>query len=145
MSIVSPCLFRYGYTSPACSYLAQVCSASSTFICLKEAWIMWTEAKCLTVVVDIRPGFITMKPKILPFVTNKGSRQGKLRSQNLDEACLKRRYSVYLFETTTQGSVLKVGKLRLSGNHTVTEYEMSREQYRQKTDGEFIQMSEFSR
>ena len=72
-----------------------------------------------------------MKPMTLPFVTNKGSRQGKLRSQNLDEACLKRRYSVYLFETTTQGSVLKVGK-RLGGNHTVTEYEMSREQYRQK-------------
>ena len=41
------------------------------------------------------------------FVTNKGCHQGKVRSQNLDEACLKRRYSVYLFETTTQGSVLK--------------------------------------
>ena len=33
-----------------------------------------------------------MKPKISRFVTNKGSRQGKVRSQNLDEACLKRRY-----------------------------------------------------
>ena len=51
MSIVSPCLFRYEYTSPACSNLAlQVCSVPSTFICLKEAWTMWTE-KCLTVVV----------------------------------------------------------------------------------------------
>ena len=54
------------------------------------------------------PGFITMKPMISRFVTNKGSHQGKLRSHNLDEACFKRRYSVYLFETTTQGSVLKV-------------------------------------
>ena len=45
---------------------------------------------------------------ISPFVTNKGSRQRKLRSQNLDDACLKRGYSVYLFESTTQGSVLKV-------------------------------------
>ena len=56
----------------------------------------------------IGPGFITMKPKISRFVTKKGSRQGKLRSQNLDEACLKRRYSVYLFKTTTQGSVVNV-------------------------------------
>ena len=30
-------------------------------------------------------GFITTKPKISRFVTNKGSRQGKVRSQNLDE------------------------------------------------------------
>ena len=30
-----------------------------------------------------------MKPKISRFVTNKGSRQGKVRSQNLVEACLK--------------------------------------------------------
>ena len=37
-------------------------------------------------------GFITMKPKISRFVTNKGSRQGKVRSQNIDEACLNRRY-----------------------------------------------------
>ena len=43
MSIVSPCLFRYGYTSPACSNLAQLCSVPLTFICLKEAWTMWTE------------------------------------------------------------------------------------------------------
>ena len=33
----------------ACSNLAQVCSVPLTFICLKEAWTMWTE-KCLTVV-----------------------------------------------------------------------------------------------
>ena len=38
------------------------------------------------------PSFITMKPNISRFVTNKGSRQGKLRSQIQDEACLKRRY-----------------------------------------------------
>ena len=50
VSIVSPCLFRYGYTSFVCSNLAQVCSVPLTFICLKEAWTMWTE-KCLTVVV----------------------------------------------------------------------------------------------
>ena len=50
MSIVSPCLFRYGYTSPACFNLAQVCSVPLTFICIKEAWTVWTE-KCLTVVV----------------------------------------------------------------------------------------------
>ena len=43
-------VFRYGYTIPACSNLAQVCSVPLTFICLKEAWTMWTE-KCLTVVV----------------------------------------------------------------------------------------------
>ena len=43
------------------------------------------------------PGFIAMKPKISRFVTNKGSRQEKLRSQNLHEACLKGRYSVYFF------------------------------------------------
>ena len=48
------------------------------------------------------PDFITLKPKTARFVTNKGSCQGKLRRQTLDEACLKRRYSVYLFETTTQ-------------------------------------------
>ena len=51
-------------------------------------------------------GRVAGKPKVV--ITNKGSRQGKLGSQNLDEACLKRRYSVYLFETTMQGSVLKV-------------------------------------
>ena len=28
---------------------------------------------------------------------------------------------------------IEVGKLRLSGNHTVTEYEMSREPYSQKS------------
>ena len=109
MSIVSPCLFHYGYTRPACSNLAQVCSVPSTFICLKEAWTMWTE-KCLTVVVrqKARLHYDEANDLSFAFVTNKGSRQGKLRSQNLDEACLKRRYSVYLFETTTQGSVLKV-------------------------------------
>ena len=67
---------------------------------------MWTEM-CF----DIRPRLHYNEANDLTFaqfVTNKGSRQGKLRSQNLDEACLKRRYSVYLFETTTQGSVLKV-------------------------------------
>ena len=40
-------------------------------------------------------------------VTNKLSRQGKLRSQNQDEACLKDDNSVYLLENTTQGSMLK--------------------------------------
>ena len=40
-------------------------------------------------------------------VTNKLSRQGKLRSQNQDEACLKDDNSVYPLENTTQGSMLK--------------------------------------
>ena len=41
-----------------------------------------------------------IKLKIARFVTNKGSRLGKLHNRTLDEACLKRRYSV--------GSVLKL-------------------------------------
>ena len=36
-------------------------------------------------------GFITMTPKISRFVTDMESRQGKLRSRNLDEACFTRR------------------------------------------------------
>ena len=38
MNIVSPCLFCLGYTSAACSNLAQEFSVPSTVICRKEAW-----------------------------------------------------------------------------------------------------------
>ena len=111
MNIMSPCLFGY-YTSPACSNLAQEFSVPSTVICRKEAWTQgldhaYREVFC-RLGSTLGPGFNTIKPKISRFVTNKIRRQRKLRSQNLDEACLKRLYSVYLFETTTQGSVLKV-------------------------------------
>ena len=112
INIVSPCLFPLGYTSSACSNLAQEFSVPSTVICRLEAWTLSLDHVYREVFFRLGsilgPGFITMKPKISRFVTNKGSRQGKLRSQNLDEACLKRRYSVYLFKTTTQGSVVKV-------------------------------------
>ena len=37
------------------------------------------------------------------------------------------------------------GELRLSGNHTVTEYEMSGEPYSEKSGWINIQLSEFSR
>ena len=57
---------------------------------------------------DIRAWLHYDEAKDLTFYHQQGSRQGKLRSQNLDEACLKRRYSVYFFKTTTQGSVVKV-------------------------------------
>ena len=76
------------YTSTACSNLAQEFWVPSTVICRKEAWAPGLDH----VYREVGPGFITMKPKISRFVTNKGSRQGKVRSQNLDEACLKRRY-----------------------------------------------------
>ena len=39
-----------------------------------------------------------MKPRISRFVTNKGSRQGKVRSQNLDEACLKKKLFLSIFD-----------------------------------------------
>ena len=98
---------------PACSNLAQEFSVQSTVICRKEAWTpgldhVYREVFC-RFGSRLGPGFITMKPKISRFVTNKGNRQEKLHSQNLDDAFLKRRYSVYIFfETTTQGSELKV-------------------------------------
>ena len=72
MSIVSPCLFRYGYTSPACSNLAQEFSVPSTFICRKKS-LEHVDRELFS-----RHGS--------RFVSNRGSRQGKLRSQNLDEA-----------------------------------------------------------
>ena len=83
-------------TSTACSNLAQEFSVPSTVICRKEAWTpgldhVYREVFC-RLGSTLGHGFVTMKPKISRFVTNKGSRQGKVRSQNLDEACLKRRY-----------------------------------------------------
>ena len=84
------------YTSTACSNLAQEFSVPSTVICRKEAWTpdldhVYREVFCRPG-STLGPGFITMKPKISRLVTNKGSRQGKMLRQNLDEAYLKRRY-----------------------------------------------------
>ena len=99
------------YTSSACSNLAQEFSVPSTVICYKEAWTpgldhVYREVFC-RLGSTLGPGFITMKPKISRFVTNKRSRQGKLCRQNLDETCLRRRYSVYRFETTIKDHCLK--------------------------------------
>ena len=127
------------YTSPACSNLAQEFSVPSTVICRKEAWTqgldhVYSEVFC-RLGSTLGPGFITMKPKISRFVTNKGSRQEKLCSQNLDETCLKRRYSVYLFETTTQGSVLKVlWQKPAETNVKVTFWRKKRKSYLSKKD-----------
>ena len=68
------------------------------------------------------PGFITMKPKISRFVINKGSRQGKVRSQNLDEACLKRRYhtgkAAIENANTIEERRLKIVRNKFSGCHS---------------------------
>ena len=84
------------YTSTACSNLAQEFSVPSTVICRKEAWTLGLDHVYREVFCrpgsTLGPGFITMKPKISSLVTNKGSRQGKMLRQNLDEACLKKRY-----------------------------------------------------
>ena len=109
MSIVSPCLFRYGYKSPACSNLAQVCLVPSAFICLKEAWTMWTE-KCLTVVVRHKaPASLRWSQwSHLCFCHQQGKTSREVAQSISRWSLLEKIYSVYLFETTTQGSVPKV-------------------------------------
>ena len=80
MSILSLSLFCYVYTSYACSNLAKEFSGSL------NVHLPWRSLDYVDREVFSRrgsklgPGFITMKPKISRFVTNKGSRQGKLCS-----------------------------------------------------------------
>ena len=67
-------------------YLAQEFSVPSTVICRKEAWTpgpghVYREVFC-RLGSTLWP--VVMKPTISRFVTNRGSRQVKLRSQNLD-------------------------------------------------------------
>ena len=91
MNIVSPCLFCLGYTSAACSNLAQefsVFQRSFAVRSLDPGLEPCVQRSVLPSWFDIRAWL----QKISRFVTNKGSRQGKVRRQNLDEACLKRRY-----------------------------------------------------